>query len=510
MFNKYQLDKREEEKIENSPPRKTKTRNFDLSNDFKSSKSKEIKINFISSRKTQTLTESRKNIRNNVYKNKKPIFKKHSAKNKNINNLRNNLENINITKDELYSAFILFQQLLLNNEDENINEENIKDKLFNFILEKKNNFNINQKKKFNNNISNSNEKRHIFAKTFYDYDRITNIYENKIKTNSFSLDNNWKSKKLINLFNLIDDNIKNTPRSVSQIIEEYSLTKDKINQRTNSQNNSRYLNHEYSYDIKNNEKNDASLQLTPEKEDINDKFFDFNNNLFNDNYNSDKKEKDNEKGKIFLNNSERGLKYNFNKFNNTEDLLIIPKFRKNQKLELMDSYSKKEKYKKANFSNSLFNNCLFNSKITISPSKNNEESYIQTQNFKKKSKESFIEPEKTNINEIKVNKSKLLCHKENLISEKIKELENEIKIFFEERQRVLRIKDEYEQLKMKLLKDKKELNLKKQIQQKYFGNEYERVKLTPKTKTNFIMNITQHNHSLIINNYKKTETINLL
>ena len=503
MFNKYQIYKKEEEKMENSHPKKRKTRNFDFFNNYKSSKNKETKFKPNSTRKNKTITE----IGNNCDKNKNPFFNKNS-KDKNINKFRNNKKEININKDDLYNAFIYFQQLLINNEDENINEENIKDKLFNFILEKKNNFNEKKKNKFNNNIYeanktilNSNKNRNKFTKTFYNDKIIQNSIEKKTNANSFSCINFWKTK---NFINLIDENIKDTPRSVSQIIEEYLLTNNKIKERTNSGGCSRFSNYGYSFDGKNNEKSNVSFKQTPEKEELNDKFFDFNNNLFNDNYNSDEKENENEK--MFITNSEKKLKNNLNNLNITEDLLIMPKFRKNEKLELMESNLNEEKCKNENFNN----NYLFKNKIAISPTKINEESYIENKNFKKKSRESIIEPEKTNINEIKVNKSKILCNKENLISEKIKELDEEIKFFNEERQKVLKIKDEYEELKMKLLKEQKELNLKMQIQNKYFGNNNERVKLNPKTDTNFIMNITQHNHSLIINNYKKTETINLL
>ena len=147
MFNKYQIDKKEEEKMENSHPKKRKTRNFDFFNNYKSSKNKETKFKPNSTRKNKTLTE----IGNNSGKNKNQFFNKYS-KDKNINKFRNNKKEININKDDLYNAFIYFQQLLINNEDENLNEENIKDKLFNFILEKKNNFNEKKKNKFNNNI----------------------------------------------------------------------------------------------------------------------------------------------------------------------------------------------------------------------------------------------------------------------------------------------------------------------------------------------------------------------
>ena len=72
------------------------------------------------------------------------------------------------------------------------------------------------------------------------------------------------------------------------------------------------------------------------------------------------------------------------------------------------------------------------------------------------------------------------------------------------------IKDEYEKLKINLLKDTKEFNLKKEIQEKYFIGDFDRLKNIPKAESKLIMTITQHNKSLILNNDRKTETIKLL
>ena len=76
-------------------------------------------------------------------------------------------------------------------------------------------------------------------------------------------------------------------------------------------------------------------------------------------------------------------------------------------------------------------------------------------------------------------------------------MDEEIKRFHEERNKLNNIKNEYEELKKKLSKDIQEYNLKKQVKQKYF-------------KGKFFMNITQYNQSLILNNEKKSETIKLL
>ena len=183
-------------------------------------------------------------------------------------------------------------------------------------------------------------------------------------------------------------------------------------------------------------------------------------------------------------------------------------FNKTNNLEL-NSVGEKEEIEVYN--KSLYDEKLFKEKLTISPSRNiQEKTYIQNERDNIKNKESFIETEKTAINEIKVNKSRILYNKENLINEKLKELDEEIKQFREEKKKMELIKDEYEKLKIKLLKDIKELDSKKQIQEKYFCGDYDRMRIVPKSESRLIMAITQHNKSLILNNDKKTETIKLL
>ena len=201
MFNKYTADKSEEEKVDNYS-KKNRTRNIDILNNFKSSKNKEINVN--SPIKNENITEIKNN---NLDKSKNQILNTNSnnvLKNDNDKNIQmkktkksiNNIKEINLNKDELYNAFFIFQQLLFNNEDENINEENIKDKLFNFVIEKKNNFNNKKRNKFNkvdseknNNIFFTDKNLYIFSKTFFDNNIIHNNNEIRDKNNSFSYRN---------------------------------------------------------------------------------------------------------------------------------------------------------------------------------------------------------------------------------------------------------------------------------------------------------------------------------
>ena len=531
MF-KNQIKNKEEEKIVGNSEQKIirHTPTFEFNINFNSYKEKENNINI--SRKNVSFTDiniSNKSLRNNSGKfinkileiNSRNFLNEEYDDNKTINNKIIDkkikyIEEIRINKNELYNCFIFFQQLLKNEEYKHKNEEEIKTKLYNFIIEKK--YGKNNKSKIGRNkdtleknktLFYTADNQNLYTKTYYDYNRVQN--KNKIirKSFSFSYNYNYKNNFFLNYFYLLDENVKDTPKSSSQIFDEYLLTDYKKKEKTNSKENSKYSNHEYSFDLRKKDNNEISFQSI-EKESMNDKFFDFNNNIFNGNSNSD--EKDLKQKNNYEIKSEKRIEKNFNKFNFTEDLLIDSNFKKNERLEMKDSNSTIEKNKIEDFGKSLLDNGLFTEKITISPSKNYkvEKSYIQNQNFKHKNKESIIESDKTAINEIKVKKSKTLQYKENLINEKIKELNEEIKHFNQERKKMFLIIDEYEKLKMKLLNDINEFNLKKKIYQRYCGNDYERLKIIPKTESKYFMNITQHNQTLLLNNYKKTEIIDLL
>ena len=532
MFKNHLKNNEDEKILENSEQKIIRhIPTFDFNINFKPLQEKENNINLLE--KNFSLTDiniSNKNSMNDCGAFKKKISEINSQNilneeydnnrtinNKNISKKPKDMEEINVNKNELYNCFIFFQQLLNSHEYKNKDEENIKTELYNFIIEKK--YGTNTKNPVRRNKDNLTKNKALFytidnqnlyTKTFFDYNRGQN--KNKIirKSFSFSYNHNYKNNNFfINYFYIEDENVKDTPKSVSHIFDEYLLTDTKRKEKTNSKENSKYSNHEYSFDLKNKENNEISFQSL-EKDKMNDKFFDFNNNIFNDNFNNDDKElldKNNYQIK-----SEKRIEKNFNKFNFTEDLLMDSNFKKNKRLEMNESISVKEKHENEDYNKSLLGDTLFREKITISPSKNYkiESSYLQSQNYKHKNKESIIESDKTSINEIKVNKSKILHYKENLINEKIEELNEEIKHYKEEREKMSLIKDEYEKLKMKLLNDIKEFNLKKKIHQKNLVNDNERLKIIPKTESKIFMNITQHNQTLLLNNYKKTEIINLL
>ena len=105
--------------------------------------------------------------------------------------------------------------------------------------------------------------------------------------------------------------------------------------------------------------------------------------------------------------------------------------------------------------------------------------------------------------EIKVNKSKFISAKEQLIMIKIKELNHETQKFKEERKKVMFLKEEYEQLQAKLLQDIEDFNKKKKNFEVYMLNEKEKLQKDRKdfiNESKFLVNLKQKNHSLTVNN----------
>ena len=105
--------------------------------------------------------------------------------------------------------------------------------------------------------------------------------------------------------------------------------------------------------------------------------------------------------------------------------------------------------------------------------------------------------------EIKVNKSKFISAKEQLIMVKIKELNHETQRFKEERKKVMSLKEEYEQLQTKLLQDIEDFNEKKNKFELYVLSENEKLQKDRKdfiNESKFLTNLKQQNHSLAANN----------
>ena len=121
------------------------------------------------------------------------------------------------------------------------------------------------------------------------------------------------------------------------------------------------------------------------------------------------------------------------------------------------------------------------------------------------------------MTEIKVKKKKNLSTKEQIIEAKIKELNEEIEKFKEERNKITLLKNEYEKLSEKLKNDIEEFNIKKEEFEKYRQSESEIIKNKKNISVNqpfgyentnkIIISLKNQNQNLIQNSKKDKETI---
>ena len=535
MFKGYQTI--EEEKVENIEKiipyeNSSSISNYNINNEVSSIINQNILINSQTNREsnlTKNLSanslenrkekisslNSSKNLKKIINNNYKTInvIKKENKIEKKLNKIPNL---ITLNKDELYNAFVLFQELISREENEKLNDYNfIKNKLFEFVSLRKNN-NFSETIECNDNFTEI-ENENIFdiqnyMPIYYKSERentnnVNNI--NLIKSYSFSYSLNNKNKLINNYFNY-PYYAKDTIKSNSLIFNEYILINNKIRDKTLSY-ESKSFHHNYSFDIKNKDKNEFSFNSIHDKEKNKDKYSEkenndiitYSNNINYENFKSCQKELNH---KSFFENSgyyERVLKNNLRKYSTEENLKSLKQ--KNKKFKkIIYSDGKENKYKY------LSKNSSFKENLIISPMKQNIN--LNKYNNSDNKKYKYIDTQQLkNIKlEIKVNKKKNLNSKEQLIEEKIKELNNEIQKFKEERNKVTLLKEEYEKLHSELLKDIKEFNIKKEIQKKNFKGDCDKIKGIPHNETKFIMNISQHNQSLKLNNNKKNETIELL
>ena len=452
---------------------------------------------------------NQKTIDNNNVFNKIEITNKlNKTENKNNKNINpnNNLKPITLNKEELYNAFILFQQLMskYDNDIEN-NVEYIKNRLFEFISMKKNNYftetiECNDNYNDNENFLDIQNYMQIYCKTDKDLNLNNINFRNNqidmIKNYSFSYNMNDKKKIFNNYFNTFLNDAKETIKSNSQLFNEYLLIDKKFKDKTLSEDS---FHHNYSFDRKNKEKTELSFHsINKEKDNEKDNYLIIENNEMVNSYNYNSYEKEIKHKSPFDNKDFYIYRNNFKKYSTEEDLLINPLEQNNKIIKLSECNDTQ------NEENDLYHNKnnSFKEKIIISPSKQITNKFEKINNENKKSNLE-IQQSLSGLQEIKVNKKKTLNSKEQLINDKIKELNEEIKKFKEETNKVTLIKEEYEKLQDKLLKDIKEFNIKKQMNQKNCRN-------SSQSEVKLIMSITQHNQSLIISNNKKKETIQLL
>ena len=434
-----------------------------------------------------------------------PNITKKNKKVKDINIDNDNYKNknpnlITLNKDELYNVFILFQNVIKEENERTNDIEYIKNRLFEFAL-----------KHISGNDDNMCENDDIFElqsyrRILYKSEKLSNIYINRfdlIEENDINLKRNYSYSYNINYKNkILYNNTKGTIKSSSQIFNEYLLINSKLKDKTITPENSKSFHHNSSLSNRNKNKN-------KNKEFNNDNYLENENNdaikYYNsynyENYNSYIKELEYKSPFDDKNYKNKVLDNGTRKYSLAEDLLIEPFSQKNRKIKILDYNEKEEE----NIENYFPNNHSIKENIIISPVK----SIMNSQKFDKINNIESQQTEKI-IHEIRVNKNKYLNNKEQIINEKVKELNEEIRKFREERNKVTMLKEEYQKLKANLNKEIKDFNMKKEINRKYYKNEYDKMRYFPQNESKLIMTLSQHNQSLILNNNKKRDTIKLL
>ena len=315
-----------------------------------------------------------------------PNITQKNKKEKDINIDHDNYKNknpnlITLNKDELYNAFILFQNLIKEENERTNDIEYIKNRLFEFVL-----------KRISGNDDNMCENDDIFELQSYrrllcKSEKLLNIYKNSfdfVEENDINLIRNFSYSFNINNKNkILYNNTKDSIKSSSQIFNEYLLINSKLKDKTITPENSKSFHHNYSFDLKNRDKNESSSYSNRNKDKDNNNYNYLENenndaikyyNSYNyENYNSYRKELEykspfddkNYKNKV-LDNGTR--KYSF-----AEDLLIEPFSQKNRKIKILDYNEKEEE----NIDNYLPNNHSIKENIIISPVK----SIMKSQKF---------------------------------------------------------------------------------------------------------------------------------
>ena len=148
---------------------------------------------------------------------------------------------ITLNKDELYNAFILFQNLIKEENERTNDIEYIKNRLFEFVL-----------KRISGNDDNMCENDDIFELQSYrrllcKSEKLLNIYKNSfdfVEENDINLIRNYSYSFNINNKNkILYNNTKDSIKSSSQIFNEYLLINSKLKDKTITPENSKSFHH---------------------------------------------------------------------------------------------------------------------------------------------------------------------------------------------------------------------------------------------------------------------------
>ena len=411
----------------------------------------------------------------------------------NLNSLKKDNSKISLNKDQLYKTFLLFQKFLSATQSLN-----------------------NDKNKENNIINDSN-----FISAINNFNKIITIKENNNIINY--------SPKDISKFNIDTDNneIPTLTQNCSTNCQQYNKNtiikiKNQVEENKNIKNNNNIISDKKEsnkFGSKNNsfsKNKNISQEIIKKSKDINYSKININknNNNINESFTQNKKYTSNDYSFDFSNNN---IDYSVTIGDSLQimpnDLINGKKYKNKIKLNINSiKYKNHNKTSKSNEINKIIYN--INNDTIQSARDRIKNNYINGYNNKgeelikniKKIKIIKNKDEKYNYNNIKDNK-------EQIIEERIKELNNETIKFREETDKIIKIKNEYEKLHEKLIKDIDNFNIKKDEFEKYKLEELNKINEEKKnidSYSNIITNLKLENQSLNISNKKDKEMINHL
>ena len=418
--------------------------------------------------------------------------------NENFNNdissvpFKDNNSNLLLNKEQLYDTFLLFQKFLMATQNSNggkIDENLINNKLNinNYFVSKVNDLKVESNIKNNNkNIPKEISNNQLMLPVnenitsnfqLYNKNSINKIKSQRNKNTPLIKNNQSKTKKNNTMSSNIESYRTNPLKKNSKMISSASTNKNKSKDK-----------------IRDFKDINCSKINSKKRNKINDSFTQKNRNSSND--------------------------YSFDLYNNTDsysnsngDSLrimtsdIISKNKKiNQKID-----SNLKNHNKTSKSNDI-NKILFN--LNSDTIRTDRETDKNDKNNLMKSYNNKGDELLKNIKKITVTKNNNLnSNKEQIIEEKIKELNAETIKFREEKNKVIKIKKEYEKLHEELMEDIKNFNKRKEEFEKYKIEEINKIKEGKKNidlQNKIITKVKIENQSLNITNKNDKETINHL
>ena len=469
----------------------------------KNKKMEEKKNEINSCTKTSDCSQKSKNNENKsaIEKNKKEDEKEKCINNTIINSIPsiNNNSKILLNKEQLYETFLLFQKFLL--ATNSINKEKMEENMVDSKININNSFmsTISNLKDITYNKDNNNDMQNMLKEIsnyerYNDNQKIIPLTDNNITSNfqeynksHVNKKNRYKNISLLNNSQKKANN--NSMKSNKESLKKYPLKKDSNILSSSSKNNNR------------------SKESIKEFRGINYNKINSNNKKINESFIKNNKNASNDYSYDFSNNNMDSCSgSNGDSFRMITNDLIPNKNKKiNLKINSIKTIRNHNKTSKSIEMDKIIENL------------NNEKIKTERDTSKKNLINSYNNKGEDLINKIKkitVTKNTTMNKdKDQIIEEKIKELNNETIKFREERDKVIKLKKEYEKLHEKLNKDIENFNQKKEEFEKYRLDELNKIKEEKKnieSQTKLITNIKKENQSLNISNKNDKETINHL